>query len=107
MIHLVFHLSIAAWHYGQLAQAMRRTLDELPDAVLKDIGLARSEISFFASDLVSKPRNLACNTFDRFDWNAVWRSATILRVPETVLRLTLVAAAAISAVFVLSSSVLA
>lgn len=61
----------------------------------------------------SLPANLyKCNdpardAIDRFDWNAVWRNATILRLPETVLRLTLVATATVSAVLVLSSAVLA
>ncbi len=80
---------------------------KLPDAVLKDIGLARSDIPFIAGKLVYKCKDPARDAIDRFDWNAVWRNATILRLPETVLRLTLVAAATVSAVFVLSSAVLA
>ena len=107
MINLVLHFSIVASHYSQFVHGMPRALDELPDAVLKDIGLARSDIPFIAGKLVYKCNDPARDTIDRFDWNAVWRNATILRLPETVLRLTLVAAATVSAVFVLSSAVLA
>ena len=107
MTNVVVHLSGTASHCSQLAHGTRRALDELPDTVLKDFGLARSDIPFIAGKLVYKCRNTARDAIDRFDWNAVWRNATILRLPETVLRLTLVAAATVSAVFVLSSAVLA
>jgi hypothetical protein len=107
MINLVLHLSIAASYYGQFADGTRDALNELPDVVLRDIGLARSEIPFVAGKFVSKPGNPAREAFDRSDWNAAWRNATILRLPDTVLRLALVAAAAVSAVFALSSGVLA
>jgi hypothetical protein len=53
-----------------------------------------------------KCKDPARDAIDRFDWNTVWRNATMLRLPETVLRLTLVAAATVSAVFVLSSAIL-
>ena len=106
MSDVVLHLSGAALRYSQLAQGTRYTLDGLPNAVLKDIGLARSDIPFIAGKLVYKCKDPARDDpIDRFDWNAVWRNATILRLPETVLRLTLVAAATVSAVFVLSSAV--
>ena len=52
-------------------------------------------------------RNLAREALARFDLNSVWRNATILHLPETVLRLSLVAAATVSAVFLLSSAILA
>lgn len=105
MTDIVVHLSSCATsRYSQLAQGTRDALDGLPDAILKDIGLTRSDIPFVAGQLVHKCKDYA---IDRFDWNAVWRNATILRLPETVLRLTLVAAATASAVLVLSSAVLA
>jgi len=107
MTDVVVHLSSPASRHVRIAHGMRRLLDELPDAVLKDIGLTRSDIPFVVGRLMSKRRNPARKALDRFDWNAVWRSATILRFPETVLRLSLVAAAVVSAVFVLSSSILA
>ena len=107
MTDVVVHLSSPASRDGRIAHGMRRLLDELPDAVLKDIGLARSDIPFVVGRLMSKRRNPAREALDRFDWNAVWRHATILRLPETVLRLSFVAAAIVSAVFVLSSAVLA
>jgi hypothetical protein len=107
MTDVVVHLSSPASRHGRIAHGMRRLLDELPDAVLKDIGLARSDVPFIVGRLMSKRRNPARKALDRFDWNAVWRSATILRLPETILRLSLVTAAIVSAVFVLSSSILA
>ena len=107
MTDVFVHLSNATSRPGRIAYGMRRLFDELPDAVLKDFGLARSDIPFVVGKLVSKKRNPARQALDRFDWNAVWRNATILRLPETVFRLTLVAAAIVSAVFVLSSAVLA
>jgi len=99
MINLVLHPSIAASHCSQ----PERALDELPDAVLKDIGLARSDNPFIGGKLVYKCKDPARDAINRFDWNAVWRNATILRLPEIVFHLTLVAAATVSAVFVLSS----
>src|SRR5262245_861919 len=107
MTDLVVHLSSATSHHGRVAYGMRRLLDELPDTVLKDFGLARSDIPFVVGKLVPKRPSAARAELDRFDWNAVWRNATILRLPDTVLRLTLVAAAAVSAALVLSSAVLA
>ena len=106
MTDFVVHLSSPASRHVRIAHGMRRLLDELPDAVLKDIGLTRSDIPFVVGRLMSKRRNPA-RKLDRFDWSAVWRNATILRLPETVLRLSLVAAAVVSAVLVLSSSILA
>lgn len=67
---------------------------------------SRGDIPFIAGKVVHKCKYPARDAIDRFDWNAVWRNATILRLPETVLRLSLVAAAAVSAVFALSSAVL-
>ena len=107
MTNVVIHLSGTASHCSQLVHGTRRALDELPDAVLKDFGLARNDLPFIAGKLVYKCKDSARDAVDRSDWNAVWRNATILRLPATVLRLTLVAVATVSAVFVLSSSVLA
>lgn len=90
-----------------IARGTRRALDRLPDAVLRDIGLARNDIPFVIGKLASEYRRPDPEVLDRFDWNAVWRNATILRLPDAVFRLALVAAAAVSAVFVLSSTVLA
>jgi uncharacterized protein YjiS (DUF1127 family) len=107
MTDAVVQLPHAASRHGRIAHGMRRLLDELPDAVLNDIGLARSDIPFIVGKLAYKCKDPARNAVDRFDWNAVWQNATILRLPETVLRLALVGAATISAVFLLSSAVLA
>jgi hypothetical protein len=63
---------IAALFGRPLAQAMmasniRRTLDELPDAVLKDIGLVRSDIPFAVNALLSQQRVVVRNVIDRHD----------------------------------------
>ncbi len=39
-----------------IAEDTRRTLDELPDNLLRDIGLTRPEIPFIAGELLSGPR---------------------------------------------------
>jgi len=106
MIDVVVHLSRAVSQCSPPVHGTRRALNELPDTVLKDIGLARSDIPFVTGKLVHKFTD-PTRAVDRFDWNAVWRNATILRFPETVLRLSLVAAATVSAAFVLSSAILA
>ena len=59
MTDVVVHLSSPASRHGRIAHGMRRLLDELPDAVLKDIGLARSDIPFVVGRLMSKRRNPA------------------------------------------------
>ena len=107
MTDVVVHLSRTTSRHSQVASETGRALNVWPDAVLRDIGLARSDIPFVAGKLVYKCKDPARGAIDRFDWNAVWRNATILRLPETVLRLSLVAAATVSAVFVLSSAILA
>jgi hypothetical protein len=106
MTNVVVHLSGTASHCSQLAHGTRRALDELPDTVLKDFGLARSDIPFIAGKLVCKHKDPARDAIDRFDWNAVWRNATLLRLPNAVFRLAIMAVAAVSAIFVLSSAVL-
>ena len=49
MTNVVVHLSGATARYSQIAHGTRRVLDKLPDAVLKDIGLARSDIPFIGT----------------------------------------------------------
>jgi uncharacterized protein YjiS (DUF1127 family) len=49
----------AAWlerslHHVAMALSIHRTLEEMPDEVLKDLGLIRSEIPFVAGDLASR-----------------------------------------------------
>ena len=39
-----------------IAEDTRRALDELPDNLLRDIGLTRREIPFIAGNLASGPR---------------------------------------------------
>lgn len=106
MTDVVVHLSSPALRHVRIAHGMRRLLDELPDSVLKDIGLARSDIPFIVGRLMSKGRSRTRERLDRSNWNNVWLNATILRLPETVIRLTLVAVATVSAVLALSSAIL-
>jgi uncharacterized protein YjiS (DUF1127 family) len=52
----------AAWlerslHHVTMALSIHRTLEELPDDVLKDLGLTRDEIPFVASELASRHCN--------------------------------------------------
>ena len=49
----------AAWlecslHNVTMALSIHRTLEEMPDDVLKDLGLVRSEIPFVAGELASR-----------------------------------------------------
>jgi len=76
MTNVVVHLSGATARYSQIAHGTRRVLDKLPEAVLKDIGLARSDIPFIGGKLADKCKDPARDAIDRFDWNAVWRNAT-------------------------------
>ena len=54
MTNVVVHLSGATARYSQITHGTRRVLDKLPDAVLKDIGLARSDIPFIGGKLADK-----------------------------------------------------
>jgi hypothetical protein len=52
----------AAWleralHQVTMALCIHRTLEQLPDGVLNDLGLARSEIPFVAGELASRHCN--------------------------------------------------
>ena len=51
---------------AMMARSIRRTLQELPDAVLEDIGLSRSEIPFLAGSLASSSASATCGTVIRF-----------------------------------------
>ena len=44
-------------HHVTTALSIHRTLEELPDGVLKDLGLTRSEIPFVAGELASRHCN--------------------------------------------------
>jgi uncharacterized protein YjiS (DUF1127 family) len=59
-----------------MARSLRRALHELPAAVLEDMGLTRSEISFVADALVSGQKGVARNVIDRLNWTGARPSAT-------------------------------
>ena len=75
------------------ARHAHRALNELPDAILKDLGVTRSEIPFVAGAL--GPR-----------YNTPARGAA-LRLPQSVLRLAIVTAVIVSMFAILSTAVLA
>jgi hypothetical protein len=104
MTDSIVHQSNAASRDSRIAYGMRRLLDELPDAVLKDIGLTRGDIPYVVGKLVPKRRKPA-RAPDRFDWNAVWRNATMLRLPDTLVRLAVIMMGAVSVGLAVSSAV--
>jgi hypothetical protein len=78
MIDNVFHPSSLAWRHhhrdflpdlalqqADLIHAATRTLVELPDVVLHDIGIARSEIPFVARSLAFRHRTVPCHGSSR------------------------------------------
>ena len=62
-----------------IADGTRQTLDELPDNVLRDLGMARSEIPFAANALASAYTD---PTGDAFDRNLRERGANVRRMPH-------------------------
>ena len=79
-----------------LARSTYYALEELPDGVLRDMGLARSEIPFVACDLAARHGN---RTDDAHDRSAAARGLTS--------RLALVAAVAVSTFVIAACTVLA
>ena len=66
-----------------LADGTRRALDELPDNLLSDIGLVRSEIPFVAGALASRYGSPGSDAPDRRD-RTVQRGAAARRLPHVV-----------------------
>lgn len=54
-----------SFHRVGMAHDTCRVLDELPDSLLRDMGIARSEICFVAGALVSTGSESTRNAFDR------------------------------------------
>ena len=79
-----------------VAHETRRALDELPDNLLKDLGLARSDIPFVAGALASAELGPARDALDRLNRRAAERD-TATRLSQVALRVMLLAAAAVSA----------
>ncbi len=63
-----------------MADGTCRALDELPDSLLKDMGIVRSEICFVAGALVSADEKLIPN--DRASRNATELRAKASRMPH-------------------------
>lgn len=66
---------------AMIADGTRRALDELPDNLLRDLGLARSEIPFVADALASAYRDPASDALDR---PVGERGAAMRRLPHVV-----------------------
>ena len=79
-----------------LARSTYYALEELPDGVLRDMGLARSEIPFVACDLAARHRNRTDDASDR---------SAAAHGPAS--RLALVAAVAASTFVIAACTVLA
>jgi len=62
-------------HRAALTHSTRRALDELPDKVLHDLGLARGDIPFVAAALASGDSNLGRDLCGRLSLGAVERDA--------------------------------
>jgi uncharacterized protein YjiS (DUF1127 family) len=71
-------------HRATIADDTGRTLDELPDNLLRDIGLARSEIPFVAEALASGYRAPGSDALDRLDRTVPERGAAVRRLPRVV-----------------------
>jgi hypothetical protein len=104
---------LAAWlgqslHRASTIDGARRALTELPDNVLRDIGIARNEIPFVAGAFAPNDEDghsAASRTLDR---DADEQSATVARgEPGLAARLALAAAIAVSAFVIVSRAVLA
>jgi mono/diheme cytochrome c family protein/uncharacterized protein YjiS (DUF1127 family) len=92
---------------ASMARSTRRALDGLPDAVLKDIGLARSDIPFVAGALASGNKDVPGEAIGRLSWSVAERGTATRSLPHAVLRLATVAVVAISILVVASRVLLA
>jgi mono/diheme cytochrome c family protein len=90
-----------------LARRTRRALDRLPDDLLRDIAVTRSEIPFVAGALASRRGDPSRDAFHRLNRNPAERAAPARRWPRVVFGLALAAAVAASAFVVAPRAVLA
>ena len=90
-----------------LARATRRALTELPDDLLRDIGLMRGDIAFVADAIASGDRDLNRDARDRLDNGTTQRGVAPRHWPSGGLRHACVVMAAVSMVVMTSSAVLA
>ncbi len=86
-----------------MARSTYYALEELPNGVLRDMGLARSEIPFVACDLAARHYN---STTDAAEQSPIARSPTA-RSSHIVSRLGLVAVVAVSTFVIAACTVLA
>src|SRR5262245_22692378 len=81
---------------AMIADDMRRTLDDLPDVLLNDIGLARDDIPFVAGELAAGGGHPTRVALDPPGRSTAGPSAPPRRFPQFVLHLLLVAAMAVA-----------
>ena len=81
---------------AMIADDMRRTLDDLPDVLLNDIGLMRDDIPFVAGALASGSGHPIRVALDD-DRRMPEQPATLRRFPQFVLQVLLAAAVAVAA----------
>ena len=94
---------LGRWLYGPtIARRTRRALDQLPDDLLADIGLTRSDIPFVADALASGFSDPTRDVPDRPTRTAADRAVAPRWLPHVVLRLTLLVVLA-AATFALPS----
>ena len=82
-----------------IAQSTRRTLDELPDNLLRDLGLERDDIPFVAPELAFADSDSSCN--------ALRRAVAPRPLSRAVVSLAVVAVAAVLTFAMLSRAVFA
>ena len=89
---------------AMLARATRRALTELPDDLLRDIGLMRGDIAFVADAIASGDRDLNRDARDQLDKSTTQRGVAP-HWPSGGLRHAFVVMAAVSTVVMTSSAV--
>lgn len=83
----VFHLSSLSWRHDRLAlsphrafekaavvQDATRTVEDLPDAILREMGVRRNEIPFVADAIASRHGCIPRRGCDRFFWRKTARA---------------------------------
>jgi mono/diheme cytochrome c family protein/uncharacterized protein YjiS (DUF1127 family) len=83
---------------AMVARRTRRALDRLPDDLLRDIAVTRSEIPFIAGVLASRRGDPSRDAFHRLNRPAAERAAPVRKLSRAIVHLALAAAVAASAI---------
>lgn len=118
MTHIVVHLRTPAQrrglfaarlarslHRAMIADGTRRALDELPDNILRDIGLTRSDIRFAPGALSSGDSDANRDAPAPLDGSVTARGGPARRSRHGLLRLALVTVVAVSTFVVFSRAI--